>query len=308
MSNSGSEPPRGDWPRAVWGALLSLFMPGLGQIYARSWRLGVILLAIGILLVAGIRLLTRLVPPLPACLVFGLGLLACLLVFDLGAAVDAARRMRTRHVRPRPAWFRSTWFAAIISIAVSIGLGVVTPVGWQPFSIPSGSNLPTLLVGDRIVTDIRDPVIMPDRGDIVFFKFPRDPSITYVKRLVGLPGDRIRIEHGQLSINGQPVLREAAGTFVADDDGLHTSYQRYIEVLPGGRRYAVLHATDIGALNNTPEYQVPPGTFFVLGDNRDNSVDSRMTMVGYVPVRNLIGHGGTVYWSPDHARILSQLQ
>ena len=294
MSHSDSAPSHADWPRALWGVLLSLFFPGLGQIYARSWRLGVILLAISVLLLAGIRLLTRLVPPLPGYCVLGLGLLVCLILFELAAAADAALRMRGRHARPRPAWARSTWFAGIVSLAVSTGLGVMTPVGWRPFSIPSGSNLPTILVGDRVVTDIRDPGIMPDRGDIVFFKFPRDPSVTYVKRVVGLPGDRIRIEHGQLSINGQPVPREAAGTFVADDDGLRMSYQRYIEVLPNGRRYAVLQVTGTGAFNNTPEYHVPPDTFFVLGDNRDNSADSRMTMVGYIPVQNLIGRGGTV--------------
>jgi signal peptidase I len=225
MSNVGSEPKSSDWPRTLWGVLLSLFMPGLGHIYARSWRLGVILLAIGILLLAGIRLLTHLVPPFPGYFVIGAGLLICLMAFGVVAAVDAARRMRGRHARPRPGWCRSTWFAAIVSVAVSAGLGVVTPVGWRPFSIPSGSNLPTLLVGDRIVTDIRDAGIMPDRGEIVFFKFPRDTSVTYVKRLVGLPGDRIRIEHGQLSINGQPVAREAEGTFVAEDEGCvrHTS-------------------------------------------------------------------------------------
>ncbi len=308
MSDTDGETRGADWPRALWGVLLSLFMPGLGHIYARSCRLGVVLLAIGILLLACIRLLTRAVPPLPLYFAVGMGLLLCLILFALGAAVDAARRMRRRHDRPRPVWFRSTWFAAIVCVALSTGLGVVTPVGWRPFSIPSGSNLPTILVGDRIVTDTRDPGIMPDRGDIVFFKYPRDTSVTYVKRLVGLPGDRIQIDHGQLSINGQPVPRQAAGTFVADDDGLRTSYQRYIEALPNGRRYAVLQVTDNGTFNNTPEYHVPPGTFFVLGDNRDNSVDSRMSMVGYVPLQNLIGRGGTIFWSSDHSRIFNQLQ
>ena len=181
-------------------------------------------------------------------------------------------------------------------------------MGWQTFSIPSGSNLPSLLVGDRIAADIREPGVMPDRGDMVFFKYPHDTSVTYVKRLVGLPGDRIRIEHGQLSINGQPVPREAAGPFVSDDFGIRTSFQRYIEVLPTGRRYSILHATDSGEFENTPEYHVPPGTFFVLGDNRDNSVDSRMTMVGYVPLANLIGRGGTVYWSSDPGRRLSRIE
>jgi signal peptidase I len=308
MASTDSVPPGNDWPRVLWSALLSLFMPGLGQIYARSWRLGVILFSITILLMVGIRLLTRAGPPVPACLVLGMGLLAWQLVFPLCAAVDAARRMRRQHDRTRPAWFRSTWFAAIVSVALSTGLSFAVPFGWRAFSIPSGSNLPTLLVGDRIVADVRAPGIMPDRGDVVLFIYPRDPSVTYIKRLVGLPGDRIQLTNGQLSINGQPVPRQAAGAFVTDDSGIHVSVKRYIETLPNDRRYSVLQMTDNGAVDNTTEYRVPPGTFFVLGDNRDNSLDSRMTVLGNVPVRNLIGKATTVVWSPDHARIFSPVE
>jgi len=216
--------------------------------------------------------------------------------------------MRRQHDRTRPAWFRSTWFAAIVSVALSTGLSFAVPFGWRAFSIPSGSNLPTLLVGDRIVADVRAPGIMPDRGDVVLFIYPRDPSVTYIKRLVGLPGDRIQLTNGQLSINGQPVPRQAAGAFVTDDSGIHVSVKRYIETLPNDRRYSVLQMTDNGAVDNTTEYRVPPGTFFVLGDNRDNSLDSRMTVLGNVPVRNLIGKATTVVWSPDHARIFSPVE
>ncbi len=229
MGNTDGEPARMDWPRAVWGAVLSMVIPGLGHIYARSWRLGVILIAIGIVLVAGIRLQTRAVPPLPIYFVSGLGLIACLIVFGLATAVDAARRMRRHPGRTRPVWYCSTWLAAIVSIALSIGLAVAMPFGWRSFSIPSGSNLPTILVGDRIVADVRDPGVIPDRGDVVLFKYPRDPSVTYIKRLVGLPGDLIQLTHGQLSINGQPVPRQAAGELVSDDGGMHVSYKRYVE-------------------------------------------------------------------------------
>jgi signal peptidase I len=125
---------------------------------------------------------------------------------------------------------------------------------------------------------------------------------------VGLPGDVIQLVHGQLSVNGQPVPRQAAGEFVSDDGEMHTSYKRYIEVLPNGRRYAVLQATDIGSFKNTAAYRVPADAVFVLGDNRDNSVDSRMALIGYIPVRNLIGKASTVYWSSDHARIFSRIE
>ena len=308
MGNTVDEPARMDWPRALWGVVLSIVVPGLGHIYARSWRLGVILLAIGICLVAGIRLQTRAVPPLPTYFVSGLGLILCSLVFALGTASDAARRMRRRRDRPRPAWYCSTWPAAVVSSAVTIGLAVAMPFGWRSFSIPSGSNLPNILVGDVIVADVRDPGVIPDRGDVVLFKYPRDPSVTYIKRLVGLPGDVIQRMHGQLSVNGQPVPRQAAGEFVSDDGEMHTSYKRYIEVLPNGRRYAVLQATDIGSFKNTAAYRVPADAVFVLGDNRDNSVDSRMALIGYIPVRNLIGKASTVYWSSDHARIFSRIE
>jgi signal peptidase I len=308
MTEPDTAAPHEDWPRAILSALLSLFMPGLGHIYARSWRLGVILAAITILLLTGFRLLTRTLPPRPVFFVLGMGLLVCVIVLGLGAAVDSARRKRRHHDHTRPAWFRSTWFAAIVGAALSAGLEVAVPSGWRAFSIPSGSNLPTLLVGDRLVADVRDPGVVPDRGDVVLFTSPRDPSVIYIKRLVGLPGDRIQLTQGQLSINGQQVPRQAAGDFVSDESLMRVSYKRFIELLPNGRRYPILQMADNGPLNSTPEYRVPPGNLFVLGDNRDNSQDSRMAGFGFVPVRNLIGTATTVYWSPDHSRIFSRVE
>ncbi len=208
-------------------------------------------------------------------------------------------------------------------LLIALGLVLVTETAIaQPFIVPSGSMEPTLLVGDELVASkfaygyskFSSPVgLMPDfagrvlaraprRGDVVVFRLPRDPSQTYVKRLIGLPGDRVQMRRGQLYLNGVAVPRRAAGRLrLQEEDGRVVEYARAIETLPGGCRHTILTLGPDRPLNDTAEFVVPPGHYFMMGDNRDNSLDSRVPEaeggVGFVPAENLVGRAELVLYS-----------
>jgi signal peptidase I len=195
---------------------------------------------------------------------------------------------------------------------------VIRTVAFEPFNIPSGSMIPTLLVGDYLFVSkysygyshyslpLSPPLFrgrifgqLPRRGDVAVFKLPRDPSQDYIKRIIGLPGDRIQMKAGQLYINGDLVRRKPAGSCVDDGEGPSIQLKRYIETLPGGREHFICKATEAdGPLDNTQEYKVPEGNVFAMGDNRDNSLDSRvLNAVGFVPVENLVGRAEFIFLS-----------
>ncbi len=199
----------------------------------------------------------------------------------------------------------------IFSIIIAVLLALVfRSFAFEPFNIPSGSMESTLLIGDYIVVSkysygysrysfpfaphIFDGRIFakePQRGDIVVFRLPRDPSIDYVKRLIGLPGDKIQMIDGILYINNKAVPKKRIEDFIDyDHDGTSRSIPQYVETLPNGVSYKVLDIKPNGALDNTPAYTVPQGHYMMLGDNRDNSQDSRvMSAVGFIPNENLVG-------------------
>src|SRR4051812_32105878 len=213
-----------------------------------------------------------------------------------------------------------------IIYAVLIAM-VVRTLAYEPFNIPSGSMVPTLLVGDYLFVSkfsygfsryslpfglplfsgrIYLPFSQrPQRGDVAVFKLPTDPSTDYIKRIVGLPGDHIQMRHGQLYINDQQVTRKPAGDYIYEENGSSVVLHRYIEQLPRGPSEApyehpIIKIGDNGPLDNTQVYEVPADHYFAMGDNRDNSQDSRvLSAVGYVPAENLVGKAQFLFFSTD---------
>jgi len=207
----------------------------------------------------------------------------------------------------------------IVVQALLIAL-VVRTFLFQPFNIPSGSLIPTLLIGDYLFVSkysygysrhsfpfsaapIPGRILgsQPKRGDVAVFKLPSDGSTDYIKRVVGLPGDRIQVIQGVVQINGQAVKEERIGEEPIDlGAGYRGRAVAYWETLPGGVRHKIHKISDgRGVFNNTGVYEVPQGSFFMMGDNRDNSTDSRDPSVGYVPFENFVGRAEIIFFSID---------
>lgn len=205
--------------------------------------------------------------------------------------------------------------------AVLIAL-VIRTFAFEPFNIPSGSMIPTLLVGDylfvsklsygysSLATGYGLPLFdgrlfaeEPRRGDVAVFKLPRDTSVDYIKRVIGLPGDTIQVKDNILYINGNAVPRYRDGEVVMPSPtgrGME-SYARFVETLPDGVSYHILESATGSELDNTPPFVVPEGQYFMMGDNRDNSLDSRVPAsrggVGYVPFENFVGRADLMFFS-----------
>jgi signal peptidase I len=211
--------------------------------------------------------------------------------------------------------------------AVVIALFVRT-FFYEPFSIPSASMVPTLLIGDylfvskfsygysRYSLPFGLPLVpgpgrvffrAPQRGDVVVFKQPRDPSVDFIKRIVGLPGDKLQMREGVLYINDVPVKLQRLpdyyyGEIYRGDTGCRPgNYPEFLETLPNGKQHQIIKNCGIPQFDNTQVFTVPPEHYFMMGDNRDDSADSRdpSSGVGYVPSENLVGRAEFIFFSTD---------
>jgi signal peptidase I len=207
---------------------------------------------------------------------------------------------------------------AVIAVLLAV---FIRTFFYEPFNIPSGSMKPTLEIGDYLF--VQKPAYgysrfsfpfglaplegrvwpaEPKRGDIVVFKIPSNPyGDPFIKRVIGLPGDTVQTKRGRLYINSKIVSREPVG-LRKDVDELRgvTTMTEYVETLPGGIVHSIYEESDDRPLDNTPSYVVPEGHYFLMGDNRDNSQDSRVaSVVGFVPFENLVGRADFIFFSTN---------
>lgn len=205
-----------------------------------------------------------------------------------------------------------------MAVAAMIALTIRTFL-FEPFNIPSASMYPSLLIGDYLFVEKYsygysqysfplslakfDGRIMndtPETGDVVVFRKPNETATNYIKRLIGLPGDTVQVKEGRLYINGDMVKREWLGTEQRNDGYNNNLYNKYKETLPNGAEHFIYELSDNDNYDNTPVYKVPEGHYFMMGDNRDGSLDSRAQHdVGFVPEINLIGRAGWTFYSTD---------
>ena len=237
---------------------------------------------------------------------------------DLPVSEDGGRGREGMKSTKKSGGFGETLRTILYAVLIAF---VVRAFAYEPFSIPSGSMLPTLYIGDflfvskfsygysrysvppldlsfiegRIFADT------PERGDVIVFKLPRDGATDYIKRVVGLPGDKVQVVRGILHINGEPVERELVESRVTLDGQPVPRMKEYIETLPNGVRHRIWEETDSGFFDNTPVFDVPRDHYFVMGDNRDNSQDSRAIGggVGMVPFENVVGRAEFLFFSHD---------
>ena len=302
----------------IWATLISLFVPGLGQAFLGHYRRGIVFtiaIAIAVLILKSSVFLW------PAWRQAALPTI--LLAFTAGvaiviwAAIDSWRLGR-RAAMPRLARPKRylVYLAFVFAWFGANAIGLIAP-SWRAFSATSASMLPTLQPGDYLLVlagffDTHEP----QRGDLVVFKLPCqypqldraaaivfaahcDNTTDFIKRVIGLPGDKIQMKGGILNINRQPAKRERLQPYPYAEDGRSSTYMQYVETLSGGYRGNILEIDDKQPLDDTDEFTVPPNTYFMIGDNRDDSADSRdpASGVGFVPRDRLVGKAALIYLS-----------
>lgn len=233
------------------------------------------------------------------------------------ATHDLSMTKKESNEKKKHSFFDSWAFIILVCVVMPLAF---RSFAWAPFHIPSGSMKPTLLVGDFIFVskfeygysrysfpfspNLFDGRVLekaPERGDIIVFRPPPTPNIDYIKRLIGLPGDKIQVINGRLYINNVRVSQERVEDFVEEKpDGSVVRIKQFVETLPNGVSYRILDETPYGKLDNTIVYTVPEGHYFMMGDNRDNSQDSRvLNHVGFVPASHLVGKANLIFISTE---------
>lgn len=272
-------------------AVLGFVWPGVGHLYAGRGRAGVLLLVLFPIASLSLSLLAVLVPVAVLCVAIPAVLtLALHLVVARGAA-----RAVSRFPRDRPLPFFSRWYSCLVAVVLTAGLNPLWAQGYrttfvQAFKIPTGGMEPTIRIGDHLVAVMwaygwREPLSgrlissarQPKRGDLVIFRFPEDRSRTFIKRCIGLPGEVVQVRGRAVLIDGQPLD------------------EPYVQFLDGSLTPAGVAPEPSGPSGKWGPQVVPLGQYFVLGDNRDNSRDSRFW--GFVPQEDLLGRASVVYWS-----------
>lgn len=216
---------------------------------------------------------------------------------------------------------QETWRDNVKTLGIAILIALsFRSILFEPFNIPSGSMIPTLLVGDYLFVSKYSygysrysfPLAAvpfegrlfadePERGDVAVFRLPSNTSVDYIKRVVGLPGDKIQLKRGQLYINGDLLPRRIVGTKTQTSGSRALTVTSYEETMPNGKSYIIQELSDNDRMDNTGIYEVPEGHYFMMGDNRDQSKDSRFLDVGMIPHENLIGRAEFLFFSVDQS-------
>ncbi|HJT77568.1 MAG TPA: signal peptidase I [Gemmataceae bacterium] len=281
--------------REPWLAVaLSLFAPGLGQIYCGEIVRGLVLF-LASLLFTPLVLLAALLPPATPVLVALIAAAAAVLgayLYAVLAAYRSARRLREQ--------FQPREYNRPLVYALFLLVGVLYPVGgawylphvFEAFYLPTESMAPTFLAGDRVLADkLAYRQALPKRGDVVIFRVPRKPGFTWIKRVVGLPGDTVEVKDGEVFVNGKRLDRDrvpAVSLLGSVPEGA-----AFVES-NAGSRYLVLLGKAKGP--DYPRATVPEGSLFVLGDHRDRSADSRDPELGFVPLGAVLGNVPYIYY------------
>lgn len=299
--------------RSWWSTALVSFFAGPFGGFLWIGRGTLALFSLAVIVLAGLYLCYSGLPILPG---LDLDIQSVVALSDIGAGILSVFLVVPLAGRSKP----NRWYSHGLSVLVLVGVVtwlaalVIRSFLVQPFSIPAGSMNPTLMEGDHLFVSkmaygysrhsvpfglmpIQGRIFgkEPERGDIVVFKSPQDLSIDYVKRVVGLPGEKIQMTGGVLHINDVPVLLEEIGPYTAIETGGNSAgLQR--ETLPNGVSYEVINLTDGSFGDDTRPFTVPAGHYFMLGDNRDNSLDSRFN-IGTVPYENLVGRAVRLFWN-----------